>query len=241
MVYQQAGALLAQLQVRHSSRGPRKCEVCEAWRRQVHTYMETNSDVCKQVSTYVDVWRDEAIVEAKEKCGLFVCQPAMSLSTENPTNVPGLEGETTELLGPGSPLPQPVVVAGCTSPELFDPPAHLCPSFLATRRMGEGVPELAHPCFHKSGSPRKVSLETESVSLYRLYAALNIKLNPAFPAGATLQKPLTICKFGDMTRQFLHCQQFRPDLIGTNYLQVCPWATGLLMGQLLGLPTYKRG
>lgn len=40
-----------------------------------------------------------------------------------------------------------------------------------------------------------------------------------------------------MAGQFLRCQQFGPFLIGTNYLQVCPWATGLLMGQLLGLPT----
>lgn len=84
-----------------------------------------------------------------------------------------------------------------------------------------GVPKLPHPCFHIPGSPRKVSLEPESVSLHRLYAALNIKLNPALPARATLQKPLTICKFGDMTSPFLLCQQFRLVLIGTNYLQVC--------------------
>lgn len=92
------------------------------------------------------------------------------------------------------------------------------------------------------GSPRKVSLEPQSGSPHHLYAALNIKLNPALPARATLQKPLTVCKFGDMTSQFLLCQQFRPVLIGTNYLQVCPWAPGLLMGQLLQkLPTKGHG
>lgn len=44
-----------------------------------------------------------------------------------------------------------------------------------------------------------------------------------------------------MAGRFLHCQQFGPVLIGTNYLQVCPWATGLLMGQLLGLPRGEDG
>lgn len=108
---------------------------------------------------------------------------------------------------------------------------------LSRLQNGGGVPELPYPCSYTPGRPRKVSSENRSVSPHRLYAALNIKLNPALPARATLQKSLTICKFGDMAGQFLRCQQFGAVLIGTNYLQVCPWATGLLMGQLPALPT----
>lgn len=39
-----------------------------------------------------------------------------------------------------------------------------------------------------------------------------------------------------MAIRFLHCEQFGLILIGTNYLQVCPWATDLLLGQPPCLP-----
>lgn len=152
----------------------------------------------------------------------------MALIIENPTNIHCLVSSFTSACV-SSCLENPEVL--CVGGELIHQPPWTL--FLGHRRGGRGP----YPCSYTPGSPRKVSLANGSVSLRCLYAALNIKLNPALPARATLQKPLTICKFGDMAGQFLRCQQFGPFLIGTNYLQVCPWATGLLMGQLLGLPT----
>lgn len=87
-----------------------------------------------------------------------------------------------------------------------------------------------------SGLPGTISLEDKWISLHRFYATLHIKFNSHSASqghGSETARPL---QTGDMASRFLHCQQFGPVLIGTNYLQVCPWAIGLSMGQPLCLP-----
>lgn len=77
------------------------------------------------------------------------------------------------------------------------------------------------------------------MSLRRLWTTLNIKLNPCSTSqghGSALR-----LRTSDMACRFLHCHQFGPILIGTDYLQACPWATGLLLGQLPCLPAREDG
>lgn len=95
---------------------------------------------------------------------------------------------------------------------------------------------LLHPGPHTPGCPGKISLENKSISLCRLYATLNIKLNPCSTSQGHSSETVHHLQTSDMASQFLHCQQCGSFLIGTNDLQVCPWAIGLLLGQLLCLP-----
>lgn len=95
---------------------------------------------------------------------------------------------------------------------------------------------LFHPGPHTPGCLGKISLENKSISLCRLYATLNIKLNPCSTSQGHGSETVHHLQTSDMASQFLHCQQCGPFLIGTNDLQVCPWAIGLLLGQLLCLP-----
>lgn len=82
----------------------------------------------------------------------------------------------------------------------------------------------------------KISLENESISLHHLYATLNIKLNACSTSQGRGLETAHHLQTSDMASSFLHHQHFGTVLIGTNYLQVCSWATGLLMGQRLCLP-----
>lgn len=82
----------------------------------------------------------------------------------------------------------------------------------------------------------KVSLENESISLHRLYATLNINLNPCSTSPGHGSEAAHHLQTSDMASLLLHHQQFGAVLIGTNSQQVCPWATGLPMGQPLCLP-----
>lgn len=75
-----------------------------------------------------------------------------------------------------------------------------------------------------------------SPCLHHLYAMLNFKLNSCSTSQGHGLETAHHLQSRDMARPFLHRQQFGPVLIGTNYLQVYPWATGLLMGQPLCLP-----
>lgn len=95
---------------------------------------------------------------------------------------------------------------------------------------------LLHSGPHTRCCPRKISLENESISLHHLYATLNITLNACSTSQGHYSEAAPHLQASDMASLFLHCQQSGTILTGTNYLQVCPWATGLLMGQPLCLP-----
>lgn len=106
---------------------------------------------------------------------------------------------------------------------------------------GQAASVLLHPGPHPPSCLEKLLLENRLISLRHLEATLNIKLNPCSTSQGHGSETAHRLHTSDMPSQFLHCQQFRPVLIGTNYLQVCPWATGLLLGQLLCLPAREDG
>lgn len=66
-------------------------------------------------------------------------------------NIPDLERKAAELLGPGSlHSPQPALVAVLVA---VDQPVHLCPSFLATKRMQGGSPRVTPSLLPYAGQP----------------------------------------------------------------------------------------
>lgn len=68
-------------------------------------------------------------------------------------NIPDLERKAAEPLGPGSfHFPQPVLVAVLVA---VDPPVYLCPSFLATRRMGDGSPRVTPSLLPYTRQPKE--------------------------------------------------------------------------------------